>query len=166
MGVSRQEHWSGLPGPPPGELPDPGWNPCLLLWQVGSLPLSHRGSPLPRTLSLTQPGWCPRAILSTHPFSPPCGRLHPLHVASPSWAPQGRGRVKVTCQLLNTWPEATAPSSHCSLGRARQSPDCRRSGNAFPSREQVDVLSLGDRSLKITYNKVSADSAFGFCLIL
>ena len=24
MGVSRQEHWSGLPCPPPGGLPDPG----------------------------------------------------------------------------------------------------------------------------------------------
>ena len=24
MGFSRQEHWSGLPFPPPGDLPDPG----------------------------------------------------------------------------------------------------------------------------------------------
>ena len=24
MGFSRQEHWSGLPSPPPGDLPDPG----------------------------------------------------------------------------------------------------------------------------------------------
>ena len=24
MGFSRQEHWSGLPCPPPGDLPDPG----------------------------------------------------------------------------------------------------------------------------------------------
>ena len=24
MGFSRQEYWSGLPGPPPGDLPDPG----------------------------------------------------------------------------------------------------------------------------------------------
>ena len=24
MGVFRQEHWSGLPCPPPGDLPDPG----------------------------------------------------------------------------------------------------------------------------------------------
>ena len=24
MGFSRQEHWSGLPFPPPGNLPDPG----------------------------------------------------------------------------------------------------------------------------------------------
>ena len=32
MGFSRQEYWSGLPFPPPGDLPDPGikpWSPAL-----------------------------------------------------------------------------------------------------------------------------------------
>ena len=27
MGLSRQEYWSGLPFPPPGDLPDPGIEP-------------------------------------------------------------------------------------------------------------------------------------------
>ena len=27
MGFSRQEYWSGLPCPPPGDLPDPGMEP-------------------------------------------------------------------------------------------------------------------------------------------
>ena len=27
MGFSRQEYWSGLPFPPPGDLPDPGIKP-------------------------------------------------------------------------------------------------------------------------------------------
>ena len=27
MGVSRQEYWSGVPFPPPGDLPDPGSEP-------------------------------------------------------------------------------------------------------------------------------------------
>ena len=31
MGFSRQEYWSGLPCPPPGELPDPGIGPASLL---------------------------------------------------------------------------------------------------------------------------------------
>ena len=26
-GISRQQHWSGLPRPPPGDLPDPGIRP-------------------------------------------------------------------------------------------------------------------------------------------
>ena len=42
MGFSRQEYWSGLPGPPPGDLPDPGIelespSPAL---QADSSPLS------------------------------------------------------------------------------------------------------------------------------
>ena len=31
MGFSRQEYWSGLPCPPPGDLPDPGLEPKSLL---------------------------------------------------------------------------------------------------------------------------------------
>ena len=30
MGFSRQEHWSGLPFPPPRDLPDPGIEPVSL----------------------------------------------------------------------------------------------------------------------------------------
>ena len=30
MGFSRQEHCGGLPCPPPGDLPDPGYNSLLL----------------------------------------------------------------------------------------------------------------------------------------
>ena len=48
VGFSRQEYWSGLPCPPPGDLPDPeiepGSPPTSAL-QVDSLPLSHQGSP-------------------------------------------------------------------------------------------------------------------------
>ena len=31
MGFSRQEYWSGLPFPPPGDLPDPGVEPRSLM---------------------------------------------------------------------------------------------------------------------------------------
>ena len=31
MGVSKQEHWSGLPCPPPGDLPDPRIEPVSLM---------------------------------------------------------------------------------------------------------------------------------------
>ena len=30
MGFSRQEYWSGVPCPPPGDLPNPGINPTSL----------------------------------------------------------------------------------------------------------------------------------------
>ena len=44
MGFSKQEYWSELPFPSPGDLPDPGTEPMSLAWQVDSLPLSHLGS--------------------------------------------------------------------------------------------------------------------------
>ena len=43
MRFSRQEHCSGLPCPPPGDLPHPGTEPLslsLLHWQADSLPLA------------------------------------------------------------------------------------------------------------------------------
>ena len=34
MGISRQEYWSGLPCPPPGDLPDPEIVPASLMFPV------------------------------------------------------------------------------------------------------------------------------------
>ena len=44
MVFPRQEYWSGLPFPSPGDLPDPGIKPRSPAWQEDSLPLSHQGS--------------------------------------------------------------------------------------------------------------------------
>ena len=41
MGFSRQEYWSGLPCPSPGDLPDPG---IKAHWRQALQPLSHQGS--------------------------------------------------------------------------------------------------------------------------
>ena len=38
MGLSRQEYWSGLPCPPPGDLPNPGIKPGSHTLQANSLP--------------------------------------------------------------------------------------------------------------------------------
>ena len=46
MGFSRQEYWSGLPFPPPGDLSEPGIEPVSPMsttQQADSLPLSHWG---------------------------------------------------------------------------------------------------------------------------
>ena len=49
LGFSRQEYWSGLPCPPPRDLPNPGFGPVSLIsnlhWQVGSLSLAPPGKP-------------------------------------------------------------------------------------------------------------------------
>ena len=38
MGFSRQEYWSGLPFPSPGDLPNPGIEPKSPALQADSLP--------------------------------------------------------------------------------------------------------------------------------
>ena len=48
MGFSRQEYWSGLPCPPPGDFSNPRMKLCLLCllhWQADSLPLKPPGKP-------------------------------------------------------------------------------------------------------------------------
>ena len=43
-GFSRQEYWSGLPFPSPGDIPHPGTEPGLLLCRQILYHLSHQGS--------------------------------------------------------------------------------------------------------------------------
>ena len=52
MGFSRQEYWSGLPLPPPGDLPDPGMEPVspeslagrfFTCWAIQEAHLTSRG---------------------------------------------------------------------------------------------------------------------------
>ena len=44
MGFSRQEYWSGLPCPPPGDLPNPGIDPESPALQADSLHLEPPGT--------------------------------------------------------------------------------------------------------------------------
>ena len=51
---SRQEYWSGLPLPSPGDLPDPGiepWSPAL---KTDSLPSEPPGKPLMSSRKLSK----------------------------------------------------------------------------------------------------------------
>ena len=45
MGFSRQEYWSGLPFPSPGDLPDQGIEPGSPALQADSLPTELQGKP-------------------------------------------------------------------------------------------------------------------------
>ena len=45
MGFSRQEHWSGLPLPSPGDLPDPGIEPRSPALQANALWSEPPGKP-------------------------------------------------------------------------------------------------------------------------
>ena len=46
MGFSRQEYWSGLPFPSPGDLPDPGIEPGSPTLEADALTSEPPGKPL------------------------------------------------------------------------------------------------------------------------
>ena len=54
VGFLRQEYWSGLPFPSPGDLPHPGIKSESPTWQMDSLPLSHQKSNLIWLVSLQE----------------------------------------------------------------------------------------------------------------
>ena len=81
MGFTRQEYWSGLPWPSPGDLPDPGIEPGSSALQPDTLPSEPPGKPWEtyrllfiynRTLKirLQQSGfsWLLCILLILHPF--------------------------------------------------------------------------------------------------
>ena len=50
MEVSRQEYWSGMPFPSPGDLPNPGIEPRSPTLQADSLPSEPPGKPSTRLI--------------------------------------------------------------------------------------------------------------------
>ena len=60
MGFSRQEYWSRLPYPPPGDFPAPGIEPGSPALQADSFPLSHCRSV--RTAFIVDPDSMTRAL--------------------------------------------------------------------------------------------------------
>ena len=55
MGFFRQEYYSGLPFPPPGDLPNPGTEPGSPASQADSLPSEPLGKPGENRILLTVP---------------------------------------------------------------------------------------------------------------
>ena len=51
MGFSRQEYWSGLPFPSPGDLPDPGIEPGSPALEADALTFEPPGKPYVRSMS-------------------------------------------------------------------------------------------------------------------
>ena len=69
MGFSRQEYWSGLPFPSPGDLPNPGtepWSPALQVDASPSEPRSSLGNPfISLTYHIALPSWFHLIFLSS-----------------------------------------------------------------------------------------------------
>ena len=103
MRFSRQDYWSGVPYPPPGDLPNPRIEPTSPALQAGSLPPSHRESPQngnthhqAQNLSHPPPGgtflsFRPTSLISSSFNS--SNRPSPFHRANPNWVRQRRDCV-------------------------------------------------------------------------
>ena len=88
MGFSRQEYWSRLPFPSPGDLPDSGIEPRSPALQADALPSEPTGR---LYLKLSK--------LQTEPTLL-CGSPSPLPHSSPTWGAQA-----------DTWEAFTPPAS-------------------------------------------------------
>ena len=77
MGFSRQEYWSGLPFPSPGDLPNPGIEPGSPALQTDALPSEPLGKlePIPNSslislYSQSHSNMFARARTHTHTYTP------------------------------------------------------------------------------------------------
>ena len=143
IGFSRQAYWSGLPFPPPGDLPDPGiepLSPSVPALQADSLPLHHLGSPgwlllwIPNEkLFPSSSSHMPKISPGGLPLTPTL--LHVLHVSSGGRLLCSECSINVPCQVTqeghsvpDTWAEALK------AGRAPpdQTPGWHRSPSQSP----------------------------------
>ena len=104
VGLSRQEHWSGLPFPPPGNLPNPEIEPVTPALQANSLPPSPRGSPCGPLSLLFHPSFhflCSYLLWQTGnlpwKFHRPCKILFMEKSRGPG-SPLGAGTIPVGVQ--------------------------------------------------------------------
>jgi len=121
LGLSREECWSGLPCPPPGDLPDPGNEPRSPALQADSFPLSHQSKVkwlrrarlfvTPWTVAyqaLPSMGFSRQDYWSGLPFPSPGDLLNPgIEPGSPAlqadalpYEPPGKPEVKVAQSCL------------------------------------------------------------------
>ena len=94
MGFSRQEYWSGLPFPSPGDLPNPGVEPGSPALQADALPSQPPGKPIWTKTNFSSPpspqgyfgrmkvkvdvlvaSWCP-TLCDPKNCSPPGSSVH------------------------------------------------------------------------------------------
>ena len=76
MGFSRQEYWTGLPFPSPGDLSDPGIKPRSPTLQADSLLSEPSGKPVSNLFALKVP-FLKRSHFPEGPSTPHLGRSNP-----------------------------------------------------------------------------------------
>ena len=116
MGFSRQEYWSGLPFPSPGDLPNPGIKPRSLTLQADALPsepqeFAHRSTKTFSSVTQSCPTLC-------DPMNHSMPGL-PVHRQLPEFTQTHVHQVSDAIQpshpLLFPSPPAPNPSQHQGL---------------------------------------------------
>ena len=69
MEFSRQEYWSELPFPTPGDLPDPGIEPRSPALQEDTLPSEPPGKPIIFTMHFSPVCVCVCVCVYTHRYA-------------------------------------------------------------------------------------------------
>ena len=82
MGFSRQEYWSGLPFPSPGDLPDPGIEPRSPALWAEALPSELPGKP---QYNYVESGITKTLILSIVLLTFTSGNIDRIHL---EWGPR------------------------------------------------------------------------------
>ena len=151
MGFSRQEHWSGLPCPPPGDLPDPGIilaSPALACrffttsttWGAPEQLLktaNHLRSPLPSSHWLAFLLRVKSKALTSGPKSSPCAV--PTD-ASPSIATPSSVSWRLSCCFSST-PDTGTPEdlSTCNVFSLEMSLHRHLYGCSLSSRKNLSL---------------------------
>ena len=133
MRFSRQEYWSGLPFPSPGDLPDPGIQPgplatevtwhgthtyaCFFLLSV--YPFIHTCPSISHYFSFSGVSWLPRCLSPLHLWSLLGKRAHwtlardcPQRLPAPLWA---LARCPLWCLICSLRARDPVCPSHHSL---------------------------------------------------
>ena len=111
VGFSRQEYWSGLPFPSPGDLPDPGIRPRspALADTLNSEP---PGKPLIYILSSVQSHSCPTLCNSMNLSTPGLPAHHQLLESTQNHVHRVGDAIQPSHPLLSRSPPAPNPSQH------------------------------------------------------
>ena len=105
MGFTRQEYWSGLPCPPPGDLPDPGIVPSPLVYYISRWildPAHQLGSPFYTLYAINcNADLSPRTSTDYKPYVSVCALASDKHIRLTSYC----SAMQFLCHVV-TYPRS------------------------------------------------------------
>ena len=109
MEFSRQEYWSGLPLPSPGDLPNPGIKPRSPTLQADALPFEPPGNPHKKTKQNPKPK-CVRPLENSAQQAGVRGQLTVLSLSGKRWYVHAKSlrSCPTVCDLMDCSPPSSS----------------------------------------------------------